>query len=304
MRKKLTRTQKQYIAAALASITVITAGFGVAYATNMQRIKNSYQTQIQALESEILTNKKVVYVADGKIPAGSKIGLDNVREQETLLEQNEKHFISSEDFGKLAVIDIKKGQAVTKNMLTPELPKGLREEEFSLLKLNRNLKENDLVDIRVRFPNGENYIVLSKKSLKNLDLETGNCFLWLEEQETLMMSAAIVDAYLHDGATLYTTKYIESGQEASEITYEPNESVMLMMANDPNILEEAKREMNLKARQELEERLKTFEAEHQNMPGNTSETGASETKEPQTGAPEEEEEAKSYTVDGEVDYID
>ena len=60
----------------------------------------------------------------------------------------------------------------------------------------------------------------------------------LTEEETLMMSNAIVEAYMMEGAILYTTKYIEPGmQVASTPTYIPSEAVINLVQSDPNIVE-------------------------------------------------------------------
>lgn len=75
--------------------------------------------------------------------------------------------MTDEDFGKLVLIDIAPGTFVTKSMLTDEnVDSDLRETEFDVIYINSNITFNDYVDIRIVFPNGENYIVLTKKSIK------------------------------------------------------------------------------------------------------------------------------------------
>ncbi|MEG1741668.1 MAG: hypothetical protein RR237_02195, partial [Acetivibrio sp.] len=121
------------------------------------------------------------------------------------------------------------------------------------------LKPYDVVDIRILYPNGENYIVLSKKILKELNQERTICYLWMEEQETLFISSAMVDAYMTPGAILYTTKYVESEiQKPSIVTYIPSHQVMDLIQKNPNIVESAKLGLEKQVREKLELRLEEF----------------------------------------------
>lgn len=297
--KKLTRSQKQYLLVILISIGVIGIGFIAAYTLTVRQLETKYKSKIVHLESEITENKKRVYTAKEEIKAGELIEKGRLEETQIYTSQPEAAFINQEDFGKLAAVDIRKSQPVLSNMLTPDLELGLREQEFSLFKLNTNLEKNDFVDIRIRFPNGEDYIVLSKKALKGINLEENDCFLWLDEEEILNISAAIVDAYLHADTDIYTAKYIESGQQESVPTYQPNESVMLLIANNPNIIEEAKKELDLRARKELEERLNVFEEKESK---NEGEGNGLETAGDENSSLEDD---TVYSVDeSEVDYVD
>lgn len=297
--KKLTRSQKQYLLVTLISIGVIGIGFIAAYTLTVRQLETKYKSKIVHLESEITENKKRVYTAKEEIKAGELIEKGRLEETQIYTSQPEAAFINQEDFGKLAAVDIRKSQPVLSNMLTPDLELGLREQEFSLFKLNTNLEKNDFVDIRIRFPNGEDYIVLSKKALKGINLEENDCFLWLDEEEILNISAAIVDAYLHADTDIYTAKYIESGQQESVPTYQPNESVMLLIANNPNIIEEAKKELDLRARKELEERLNVFEEKESK---NEGEGNGLETAGDENSSLEDD---TVYSVDeSEVDYVD
>lgn len=297
--KKLTRSQKQYLLVTLISIGVIGIGFIAAYTLTVRQLETKYKSKIVHLESEITENKKRVYTAKEEIKAGELIEKGKLEETQIYTSQPEAAFINQEDFGKLAAVDIRKSQPVLSNMLTPDLELGLREQEFSLFKLNTNLEKNDFVDIRIRFPNGEDYIVLSKKALKDINLEENDCFLWLDEEEILNISAAIVDAYLHAETDIYTAKYIESGQQESVPTYQPNESVMLLIANNPNIIEEARKELDLRARKELEERLNVFEEKESKSEG---EGNGLETAGDENSSLEDD---TVYSVDeSEVDYVD
>ena len=70
------------------------------------------------------------------------------------------------------------------------------------------------------------------------------------------MASAIVDAYLYQGTKLYTTKYIEPNiQSSSKITYEPSLSTLLLINDNPNIIETATTELSKQVRKAMENRL-------------------------------------------------
>ena len=63
----------------------------------------------------------------------------------------------------------------------------------------------------------------------------------MKEEETLIMSSAIVETYKIEGAKLYATKYVEPGmQTAASITYVPSAEVEALIRSDSNIINEAK----------------------------------------------------------------
>lgn len=117
-------------------------------------------------------------------------------------------------------------------------------------------KLNKLCTYNYAYPNGESYVVLSKKTMKGYLPGTPTCYFWMTEEELLRMSAAIVDAGLYSGSTLFLTKYIEPNiQEASVVNYIPSLSVLSLLEDDPNILESTVQELSWEVRKELENRL-------------------------------------------------
>jgi hypothetical protein len=141
---------------------------------------------------------------------------------------------------------------ITDNIVTSEL----REVEYQVFNINSNIISNDIIDVRINFPNGESLIVLSKKAIKGITDGSVLCYLWLNAEEILRMSAAIVDAALYPGTLLITTKYIEpSIQEASEVTYTPSLAILDLLETDPNILERSSQELSKNVRKALENRL-------------------------------------------------
>ena len=120
------------------------------------------------------------------------------------------------------------------------------------------MKDNDYVDVRVMFPNGEDYIVAAKKSLQNVNILLNSCYLWLTEDENDLLSAAIVDANIN-GAKIYVNRYVRPEvQDANIVTYNPNADVIAAMQMNPNIVEEAANALSETARKDTEKRLSEF----------------------------------------------
>ena len=124
-----------------------------------------------------------------------------------------------------------------------------RQEQYNMLTLPIDLMTNDYVDIRLRTPDGQNFIVISKTRVDVPMNEDGTYIsdtirVNLREDEILSMSSAIVEAYGLKGSELYVTKYVDPAmQNASLPTYTPNAAVTAQMQSNPNIVEIAKTEL-------------------------------------------------------------
>jgi len=121
----------------------------------------------------------------------------------------------------------------------------VRKQEYNVMVLPIDLTSKDYVDIRLMLPNGQDYIVLSKKMVTipqvGSEFLTDTVQMNLAEDEILTMSCAIVEAARIKDAKLYATKYVEAGlQEAAKPTYLVNEDVANLIDKDKNVLAEAK----------------------------------------------------------------
>lgn len=150
----------------------------------------------------------------------------------------------------IAKIDMDANTVVTPQMVAEGqiTTDDVRTQEYNVITLLSQLQTGDYVDIRLRMPNGQDFIVVSHKEVtipQVLDVDTGTS-IWmnLNEEETLMMSCAIVESYEMNGAKLYANKYVEPGmQDAATPTYIPNAETISLISKDPNIVQEAKQEL-------------------------------------------------------------
>jgi hypothetical protein len=257
IQKRIKRTTKQYIIVAFLCIVVIGGAAIITSILITNQIREEYETLLEEAQNDLEQNKRSVYVASTDIISGDAITKDNIEKRTIYSSQPQAGFITAHEIGKIALVDIPINTQVLNIMLTENsITKELREMEYGVVNISSNILNNETVDVRIFYPNGEDYIVLSKKIMKNINLDAQSCFLWLTEEEILRMSSAIVDAFLYNGAKIYTTKYIEPNlQEPSLITYEPSVSTLLLIQDNPNIIKTATNEVSKQVRKALENRL-------------------------------------------------
>lgn len=257
MKRKLKKTTKQYIVVALLCVLVIGGTATIAYLTMLNQMRNKYNALQEMAMQELEDNQRTVYVAKEGIEKGECITEENTEFLKVYATQPQETYLSANDIGKTVVINIEAGTHLISSMVTDNIVESdLREVSYQVINVNSNIVHNDTVDIRILFPNGENFVVLSKKLIKNESESIVEYFFWLTEEEIVRMSSAIVDAYLYQGTTLYTTKYIEPNlQEESIVTYTPSLATLELINNNPNILEIASNHLSSEVRKQLENRL-------------------------------------------------
>ena len=136
-----------------------------------------------------------------------------------------------------AKIDIEKGTIVTTDMFYQEdesQERDVRLQEYNMISLPSQLQAKDYIDVRLRLPSGEDFIVLSKKYVEQADATT--VWLKVDEAEIEIMSCAIVESYVIEGSTLYAVTYTNPGlQQKVEGTYIPTGQIVELMKKNPNI---------------------------------------------------------------------
>lgn len=227
-------------------------------------LKNRFISQRVVLEQELSDTQKqlseetvAVPVVNKDMQAGEKILLDQlttVQIPKTAVPDGVVMDLQDLN-GKIAKINLPAKSPVTSLMVFDDemISNDERNQEFSLIELPLKLQKDQYVDVRVKFPSGQDYIVLTKKKVE--DLSGGTVWYHMNEKEILNMSSAIVDAYVND-ATIYALSYIEPGlQEKSTATYAANKEVLDLMDSDPNIVEKATSTLERTTRQNLEKSL-------------------------------------------------
>ncbi len=257
---KMKRATKRTLFITVVLVVILTAAFTAFYLINTKQLKAVYQEELKISQDALEENSRQLYVATTEIKRGDTIDMSDVSAIGAIASIDAGQFFSASDIGSVALVDIPAETVIMSSMITYETyDNTLRESEFGVIVLNSNLTNGEYVDVRIRYANGEDYIVLSQKRLKNISLKNAICYMDMTEEETQLMSSAIVDAGVHD-AVLYTTTYLESGiQTASEVTYQPRADVLRVIFDNPNIVEVASKKLSAMAREEMELRLKAYE---------------------------------------------
>lgn len=252
---------------ALFVVFVVLSVLGVIQYT---RMKSDYKKQLdesnamlKAYQQQLEQSLRKVYVPIQDLKYNTKLEESMFQAIEILSSIPQEEYMDESDFGKLLKADIKAQTPLMKYMLQDEIVSDdLRSVEFNTLSLQTNIMKNDFVDVRIRFPNGEDYIVLSKKKVNDIKLSTSTIWLSLDQKELITMSSATVDAYLRRGTKLYAVKYVQpQTQKAAALTYPFNADVQKVMLADPNIVEKASIAMAAQARADLEARMSMISPE-------------------------------------------
>lgn len=121
------------------------------------------------------------------------------------------------------------------------------------------LTPGKFIDIRVRFPFGQDFIALSHKEVKELNGPTIK--LVLSEQEIYTYNSMLTDKVLYQ-AKLYSIEYLDTGaQQAADNFYPLNHNMQELLLKNPNALDIVRSEMKL-SRELLEsEMLNTVPAD-------------------------------------------
>ena len=183
MRKK----KKNLIKALVVAVIVGLAGFG-----GYEYKQNSNHTEeLAAKEAELEANSQTVYVATADIAKGEKITAENVEMQPVYTGLDAYFYITADDIGSTAIVDIEAGVPVMYSMITDEeIANDTRDYEIAAVNLVTTQALNDVIDVRITFPDGSDYIVLSQKTIKDINLE--NCVFStnLNEEEILRFTCA------------------------------------------------------------------------------------------------------------------
>jgi hypothetical protein len=258
------RTKNLLFAGAIGALIVSLISSGVIYFL-YSNWKEGQDQEIAAYNKKLNELKEYAegqnqgYVLKEDTKAGTEITEEML--EEVLLTKDS----TSEDLldksaldGQILRVDLKANTLITSSLLQQEelTASDMRETEYSFIQLPKKLKKDDFVDVRIQFPNGDDYILLSKK--KVLDLEEETAWLQLAEEEILTMSSGIVDAYM-ENAIIYALSYVEPyTQAASQVTYPVKENVKELIVSSPNIVNVAEEALADRGRKKLDEALKNL----------------------------------------------
>lgn len=209
-----------------------------------------------------------VYLLSKALPAGEALTPEHLTSCTVKLPRSQSVIYASDSknlIGQYAKTALREGQLITADLFYQDetLTNRNRYLELSDIRLPESIHKNDLIDVRISFPTGEDYIVLERQCVLSLLIEdeestADGIALNLSEEDLLRLSSARVDRNLFEGTYLYAVIYQADFENAAETTYPVNPQVFALMQWDPNIVSLFTVKKEQEKRSVLENHLQLF----------------------------------------------
>jgi len=255
----------------LLGVIISVIALGTAFFFFQSNINEINQQKIQeikeiAVEEYVQSHPvKLIYIATSDKKAGEVLTDQDLIPAEISQDLFPADAITepSSVMGKVIRCDISKNTALTCSLLYDEkdYPDDMRLVEYTAITIPQKLEPLEYADIRIMFPNGLDYIVLSKKQIKDIQrqsAENPKNIIWFHsnEEEILRMASAIVDANLVEGTKLYAVPYVAPEIQGEAVrTYPSNPEVLDLILQNPNIVKKAVTELEIRNRAMFEDRI-------------------------------------------------
>ena len=216
-----------------------------------------------------------IFVLTRDAAAGEELTADMIRMQRVASSEDLSAVQSpakEELIGKRLKVSLAKGASIGTDIVYEgvTVTDDERRVELSQLMLPQTLKENDLVDVRIVFPNGEDYLVIGHKRVYRIIRDDGGEVLALQlrlfEEELLRYQAACVDTKTYEDTHLYAVQYTGEFQPAAQVYYPVNRAVFRLLQWDPNITELFVVEDEQERRDLLETELERYRLDESESP--------------------------------------
>lgn len=187
--------------------------------------------RVKLLEEQMESYQKIVYVATEKVPRGTVLTEENVRQEIRYSDLPQEIYATEDLHGSIVTQDVEAGTYITLSMLDL-MEENVREVFVSAAELPEHIQTGDRVDVRIRYANAEDYIILSDKSLQICEKDRG-MVLKMTEEEILLLSSAIADSNKFKDAQIYVVEYPEYEQhEAGRVNYIANMQILRMLGKE------------------------------------------------------------------------
>lgn len=185
---------------------------------------------IGMLQSDLdeLSQTQTVYRAKIDIKSGNTIRDTDIESIQVSVKFTADYSTSAEDIvGNVAIADIGKGSYITKEFVYPvELKNDYRTLDVICDRNPIGFNIGDTVDVRITFPNGQDFVLLSKKLVDDV---YGNVVrIVVDEKDVLIYKSAEADwaRFTKNGTAgaavqVYCTTYVAAGAQTSSTQYYP-----------------------------------------------------------------------------------
>ncbi|MBQ3546256.1 MAG: hypothetical protein IJA34_14930 [Lachnospiraceae bacterium] len=212
--------------------------------------KNSEKTNIYS--------ERKFYAIGKDLKKGDIISEADLVEVNLYAEESVKTIKKESVIGKELKVNVSKGVLVNMDMLVNEdrIPDDLRLHMLSNVELHSEILDGSVIDIRISFPNGEDYVLISGKKVKaRID---DKIFIYVNEEEILKLSSANIDKSVYAGAKIYAILYVKDYQKNAISNYPASFSVIELGNWDPNLIDKVFTEDMVSKRMVLEEHISQF----------------------------------------------
>lgn len=207
------------------------------------------------------------FVLTRDVAAGEELTADMLRVQrvQSVEDLSAAQTLTQEELlGKRLKVSLTKGAALSTDVVYEGAPVADDERRVELreLDLPQTLREDEFVDVRIVFPDGEDYLVVGHKRVYRIIRDDAGEVLALQlrllEEELLRYQAACVDTKTYEDTRLYAVQYTGEFQPAAQAYYPVNRAVFTLLQWDPNIVELFVVESEQERRECLETNLERF----------------------------------------------
>lgn len=217
-------------------------------------------------KKEEMTDTCVIYFLNKEKERGEVIEQQDVTAVEVAGELSDMKPVLWKDLlGKQMKITAEAGTLLSESFLAaaPLPQEDERRLELDYVRIPELLNQGELIDIRVHFENGEDYIVAGKKKVLSLQRKDGygnenRLEVLVSEEEILKLASVKADYDWYENTLIYAVIYAEEGQTEPSDTYPVNPAVYALSIWDPNVAERVLTPENQEKRQVLEANLFRF----------------------------------------------
>lgn len=211
---------------------------------------SEYREQNQKLRQELSEKKQVTgYVFAKDMKEGEYIAEESLKK--VTIRSEKKGYIHPMEkenlIGKRVKCNFTKGMAVNQQCLYAgeDYSADTRIKEFDFIEINTLIQDGDYIDIRIVYPNGEDYIVAEHKQLLSVSIQepaedpvrrNALTRLRVSEEEILRLASAYVDTMTYSGCKVYAISYLDHFQESAEVNYPVNPHVFQLLGWDENAI--------------------------------------------------------------------
>lgn len=264
------RSKKMYVFAGAIAVLLPAAIVCTAVGFKCQRLWKENQ-RLEQWKQEL--SCETGYVLTQEVVPGQKIGKEML--QKVTVYTGDKQYIKPVEARELIGMYAKDSFAAGTIMHTEcvyeesEYESDMRTRTYTFMNINEGIKTGDYVDIRIAYPNGEDYIITNHK--KVLDVYEASAQeesqemprqdsirLNVTEEELLRIASAYVDTVYYAGANIYVIAYLDQFQKPASVNYPVNPDVYELLGWNPNAVGYTVSELELHNRTVLEEHLKDF----------------------------------------------